>query len=207
MSDNDYPGTPEDQRIPLSGWIEHMGTNPQNWAQEFCRLHAGQTISDSDAREGDGVVGPTTMLNWFFNLIQAQAGKKNEVWSCLWHTAAEVDAWLQHLNDEGQEPCLALIDKNNTVWMAYGEEHTHGGEAMETWVVHGDPMDLIDLIDTTAGVGRGELRFDAVPLTNMRYPVICYTPKPRDVEGGLPGLISRFGDKQYQRRVDEGLEK
>jgi hypothetical protein len=190
----------------LRQFYERVGTNAQDWAVEFVRLFKGFTIVEN-AGDNDGVVDAGTMIGWFANYASVvEVSRNGRLYDTVFDDAETLELWMHHLNEEGLDCSLLIMDHKKWLWTAFGEEHSGGGEWMTVHLMPlGDPVEL----DYSS---EGEMRADRCewcdmpeykdmvrPLTEANYPVLVMTPRPSDIE-----IFWRFGDKLQRIREEKG---
>jgi hypothetical protein len=186
----------------LKQFYERVGTNAQDWAVEFVKVFSGFVVTD-DSRVGE-VVDTGTMIGWFANYCSIVGMTKgSRLYDTVLDDADTLELWMQHLNDEGLDCSLFLLDHKKRLWTAIGEEHSEGGEAMTCWL-----MPVVDPLE----LGWGEKDKKSCDKCGMpawsqimhkldeaAYPVLVMTPRPTDMQ-----IFWRFGDKLQRRREERG---
>jgi hypothetical protein len=89
--------------------------------------------------------------------------------------AEELEDYLHACNEAGLDCTTAVLEADGYVWMTYGEEHTHGGEAMAVWVTRGEPnnpdMGTSSCMECAAPFDEHGSLIRGAALSELRYPV------------------------------------
>jgi hypothetical protein len=187
----------------LKQFYERVGTNAQDWAVEFVKVFEGFTV----VKEGgiyenamSNTIDTGTMIGWFANYCSIVGMTKGgRLYDTVFDDADTLELWMQHLNEEGLDCSLFLIDHKRFLWTATGEEHSEGGEAMTchlTPVI--DPLEL-GSTESCRECGMPAWTDLLVSLGKAFYPVLVMTPRPADMQ-----IFWRFGDKLQRRREERG---
>lgn len=171
--------------------LKRLGTDASEWATEFALRFPGAPDIDTlrawfaNALEAGASEGHNRSMNEIHDTAKRLGVDLTEVWTPghaaevfydkthpRFTEAAELEEYLQHLNELGMEPEVAILDQNNIVWLTYGEEHSSGGEASAHHLLQGDPLeDFMVERDENQEDDEGEHVYVAIPLTQPKYPV------------------------------------
>ena len=196
----DMENSEELQAPTLKDFYNRLGTNAQDWAVEFVKLFDGMEVMSEESRGDEQGVDTGTMIGWFANYCSViSMAKGSRLYDTVFDDADTLEMWMYHLNDEGLDCSLLIVDHKKRLWTAVGEEHSQGGEAMEVHLMPVvDPLELgsTQSCDECGLPSYGEMMHS---LEEAHYPVLVMTPRPSDM-----GIFWRFGDKLQRRREERG---